>query len=417
VTRSDTGIAIPDGRPGELEALGAELAAMSGALEAASIRLRALPATLDGWSGPASVSFAETAFAQADATAVAGEAFALAREAVRAYARELREARHDAREAIEQARDADARMRAAESAIEDARLRLAAALAHDAAAAATLVGDAGAVAAAEADLRAAMRRRDEAEDDLERARRRGRRAEESARDAETKVVGAYSAILAMVPHVPALGAPAQGRSGGPAAVSIPGADRFGQVDFAVALTGGALTGIGARELHRAAVRAERRYRSYRPWRGLAMTPDDEIGVSGSRANAGRAAQTARGARLNAFRTLGPATVVVEPLSAYRQFKGNEASGMNATENVVRTGAASAGALAVGFAGGAACAATGVGVLVAGACGAAGAMLGSFGGDKLGQGLHWAGDQAYTHALDPAWEATGGALLDELGIGG
>jgi hypothetical protein len=428
-------ITVPAGQPGRLEELGFELGAMSGALEAASSRLRALPSALNTWAGPASVSFAHAAYAQADATAVASEAFAIAREAVRAYARELREARREAREAIEQAREATERIREAERMIDDARDRLAAAQARAAIAAAAGALDEQLAAQeqaqqADADLQAAVRRRDAAEEDLDRAHRRGDRAAEAAHDAERRVVGAYSAIVAMVPYVPALGAPAQGHAGG-RAPTLPGADRFApggsapaaaaagflsdEAGFMMLLTGGALTGIGARQLHRAAVRAERRYRTYNAWRRLDMTPDQEIRASQSRANAGRAAQAARSARFNPFRTLGAGAVVLEPVGAYTQFKANEAGGMGATENAVRTGASSAAALGVGFAGGIGCAMTGAGVLLAGACGAGGAYVGSVIGDAFGHGVYWAGDKAYTRVLEPGWEKTGGALLDWVGL--
>ena len=419
MTAAYAGITVPDGDPERLEALGAELGAMAGRLESASAGLRGLPGALGDWAGPASVEFARTSYEQADATAVAAEAFTIAQQAMRRYGAELRDARREARDAIAEARDARLRIRRAEQEIDAARARIAAAeqQAASAGAAAVAIGATGGDPtamlderrAAQADaqawhdaLRDAVRRRDAAEQDLDGAQRRGRRAERAASDAEADVAGAYAAIAAMAPAVPALGGPAHGLAGG-GTVAIPGADRFGAGDVNVflTLTGGALTGVGAKQLQAAYARAERRYGSYRSWRGLAMTPEQEITVSRSRAAAGRAAQSARAARVNPLRTLGGGALVLEPLSGYAQFKANEAAGMDPVENAVRTGASSAGALGGGFAAGSLCAATGVGILVAGACGAGGAMLGSWVGDKFGEVVYWVGDEA----------------LDELGLTG
>jgi hypothetical protein len=247
----------------------------------------------------------------------------------------------------------------------------------------------------------------------------------------------------MAPVVQSLGAPGAGvvgtgrRPAAPFGLSMPAAAAGGagllpgptplplptelhpSLNTSLTLGNGALTGAAANRLWRDWQRADRRYRSYAPWRTLSLTPEQQIVVSQSRANAGRARQVARSTRLNPLKTLGAAALVVEPVSAVVQFRENERKGMEPTENAVRTGLSSVFSLGGAFLAGAACTATGAGVVVAGGCGMAGAMAGSAVGDRAGAVVHDLGVAVDERVIEPVGDAAedaGESLVEEL-LGG
>jgi hypothetical protein len=128
-----------------------------------------------------------------------------------------------------------------------------------------------------------------------------------------------------------------------------------------------------------------------------------------------------GKPLNPLKTFGKASIVLEPISAYATFKGNEGH-MSTAENVTRTGFSTAGGIVFGGLAGGLCAMSGVGTIATGGCGALGAIGGSWLGDKTGAVAYDVGDFAYSDVakpvwnggVKPAWNATGGALIHAVG---
>jgi hypothetical protein len=424
---SYAGITVPEGSAGGVESLGTTFDGMAGTLSGAAARLRGMPAQLNGWSGPGSVSFAGTAFEQADIAERAAQAFTDAGQAARTYARELREAKRLTREAITEARDANRRIKEAERELADAKDRLAAAETRAAAAAweltvASVSLEPVSTAGAEAELRAATVAADQARDDITRAetklehaqddlreaKRKGTKAAGEASDAAARLQMAYAHVSMMAPAVRMLAPPASATPGGgsrpfmPATLEVP----LLSPSFGMAVVNGALTGSAAALLWKQWAHLDKRYHSYSPWKTIAATPRQRITVRLQELRAGRMLDTARANRLNPVKTIGGSAVVLEPVGAYFQWKDNEAAGVNPTENAIRTGMASGGSIGGAALAGAFCAATGVGTLVAAGCGIAGGTFGGWAGNAFGAVVYDVGKPIVEAAKDP-----GGTVKD------
>ena len=363
---SYAGITVPEGSAGGVESLGTTFDGMAGTLSSAASRLRGMPGGLTGWTGPASVNFAGTAFQQADVAEKASEAFRDAGEAARVYGRELREAKRLTREAITEARDANRRIKQAERDLADAKDRLADAERRAAAAAweitvASVSLEPVSTASAEAELRAANVAADQARDDITRAtkqlehardglreaKRKGTKAASEASDAAARLQMAYSHVSMMAPAVSMLAPPATaGNGGGGARPFMPATIEALLISpsFGMAVVNGALTGSAGALLWQKWAHLDKRYHSYAPWKTIAATPDQRATVTYRELRTGRMLDTARANRLNPVKTIGGSAVVLEPVGAYLQWKDNEAAGVTPTENAIRTGMASAGSI-------------------------------------------------------------------------
>jgi hypothetical protein len=424
---SYAGITVPEGSAGGVESLGTTFDGMAGTLSGAATRLRGMPGSMSGWSGPASVNFAGTAFEQAEIADRAAQAFRDAGQAARTYAVELREAKRLTREAIAEARDANQRIKEAERDLADAKGRLAEAERRAAAASWELTVAAVSLepvstAGAEVELRAATMAADQARDDitraetkLERARddlteakKKGAKAATEASDAAARLQMAYTHVSMMAPAVGMLAPPATPGGGDgrrpfmPATLEMP----LLSPSFGMEVVNGALTGSAAALLWKQWAHLDKRYHSYAPWKTIAATPRQRITVRVQELRAGRMLETARSNRLNPAMTLGGSAVVLEPVGAYFQWKDNEAAGLSPTENAIRTGMASAGSVGGAALAGAACAATGVGTVVAAGCGVVGGTFGGWFGDAVGAVAYDVGAPVVEAAKDP-----GGTVKD------
>ena len=113
MSESYAGITVPEGEPDGLRAAAARFAGACSSLQAAGAELASMPGSAGPWQGPASVSYAGSCHAQADAARAAGGSARTAAETARTYATALEAAQREARQAIDEARDAQARIDAA----------------------------------------------------------------------------------------------------------------------------------------------------------------------------------------------------------------------------------------------------------------------------------------------------------------
>jgi hypothetical protein len=333
-------------------------------------------------------------------------------------------------------RDANRRIREAERDLADAKDRLADAERRAAAAAweitmASVSIEPVSTAGAEAELRAANIAADQARDDITRAetkleharddlreaKTKGTKAAGEASDAAARLQMAYTHVSMMAPAVGMLAPPASASAGGgrrpvmPASLEAPS---FLSPSSVLLVANGALTGSAAALLWKRWAHLDKRYHSYAPWKTIAATPQQRITVRYQELRAGRMLDTARANRFNPVKTVGGSAVVLEPVGAYLQWKGDEAKGMSPTENAIRTGMASGVSIGGAAFAGLVCASTGVGALAAAGCGVVGGTIGGWAGDLAGAAVYDVGKPVVEAAKDP--EGTVKDFIVDIGKG-
>jgi hypothetical protein len=210
------GMAVPEGDPDGLARAATGFSQVASATAVAATRLDAMPSQAGSWIGRASVAHASMCMTSAAAARQAGEAATIVTLAAERYARELEIARRQARLAIRDARDAQERIDRAEDDIADAQGRAAEAsrriewathilMVTSASGEPSPAAEAELAAAgrdldhAQEDERRARRRLEHAQDDLADAKRRWREADQDARDAARAAAAGFSQAAALLP--------------------------------------------------------------------------------------------------------------------------------------------------------------------------------------------------------------------------
>ena len=222
------GITVPDGDPGAVRDAAATFRRAAHGLEGIASDLRAVPALVADWRGPASAAWHGTTVTNGSATDAAVEALGVCAQAATTYADELERCQTRARAAIADARAAQARIDAAHATIESARAQQRAAYAgidtaNHAIATHAAVGTPApqaqqALASAQGELHRAQSAESsadgqlgQAEADLAAAQRQGAQAESDAIAAARSAAGAFQGVAGGSPIAAVFG-------GSPAAV-------------------------------------------------------------------------------------------------------------------------------------------------------------------------------------------------------
>jgi A nuclease of the HNH/ENDO VII superfamily with conserved WHH len=211
------GMAVPEGAPDGLAQAATGFASVAASTAVAATRLDSMPAQTGSWIGQASVAHASMCMTNASAARQAGEAATIVTLAAERYAKDLQVARRRARIAIRDAREAQERIDRAKEQIADAQGRAADASrriewANHALMASSMGGEPSPVAEAELaaagrdldkaqeDEQRARRQLERAEDDLDQAKQRWREADQDAKDAAKAAAGGFAQAAAMLPN-------------------------------------------------------------------------------------------------------------------------------------------------------------------------------------------------------------------------
>ena len=211
------GMGVPEGDPDGLARAATGFSSVASATAIAATRLDAMPSHAGSWIGQASVAHASMCLTNAAAARQAGEAATIVTLASERYAKDLETARRRARIAIREARDAQDRIDQAEDEISDAQGRAADASRRidwathilmvtsasgepSPAAEAELAAAGRDLDKAQEDERRAKRQLERAQDDLDDAKRRWREADQDARDAARAASAGFSQAAALLPN-------------------------------------------------------------------------------------------------------------------------------------------------------------------------------------------------------------------------
>jgi hypothetical protein len=210
------GMAVPEGDPDGLARTATGFSQVAAATAVAATRLDAMPSQAGSWIGRASVAHASMCLTNAAAARQAGEAATIVTLATERYAKDLQIARRKARLAIRDARDAQERIDRAKDEISDAQGRAAEAsrridwathilMVTSASGEPSVAAEAELAAAgrdldkAQEDERRARRQLERAQDDLDEAKQRWREADQDATDAARAAAAGFSQAAALLP--------------------------------------------------------------------------------------------------------------------------------------------------------------------------------------------------------------------------
>ena len=207
---------MPEGDPDGLRDAARRWGAAGNALLACAGDLRAMPAMLGSWQGPASASYAGSCLSQGEALTAQGEGWIRAGGAALVFATELEDAQTEARAAIAQAKEAKGRLKKARTELAAAKERLDGADQRAAGATDPVSHSAAQRDADEAagDIRYWQGEEADAKSDLKRARLRGERAERKAREAARTAATVFAGVQADMPTLMAAPPPPATGGGG-----------------------------------------------------------------------------------------------------------------------------------------------------------------------------------------------------------